>query len=71
MRGPSRYRLPPTGAVAELMARDRETEGQPFGGWGGELATPVPEPQAPALPRPVIPPPPWSEHYVEPEEDRS
>jgi hypothetical protein len=29
MRGPSRYRLPPTGAVAELMARDRETEASP------------------------------------------
>ena len=45
-------------ALAEMMARDREDA--PLGGVAGELATPAPEPQAPTLQRPMIPPPPWS-----------
>jgi hypothetical protein len=60
----SRFRAPPFGAVAEIMARDAEREGPPFGGWAGELAAP-PADQAPApAPAPiVIPPPPWAESY--------
>jgi hypothetical protein len=45
-----------------MMACDAEAEGQPFGGWGGELATPVPGPAPPPPPAPFRPPlPPWSE----------
>jgi hypothetical protein len=35
-----------------MMACDAEAEGQPFGGWGGELATPVPGPAPPPPPGP-------------------
>ncbi len=50
----------PCPALAELIAPDREREGRPFGGWGGEWAAPP----APAAPPPtiVIPPPPWADN---------
>ena len=59
MGGVSRYRPPPSGALAEMMARDAEREGEPFGGYAGERLPP-PEASPPPLPRPLIPPPPWS-----------
>lgn len=52
--------LQPNAALAQMMAADREREGEPFGGFAGERAAP-PVRSATALPRPVIPPPPWAE----------
>jgi hypothetical protein len=38
--------IPPSGALAEMLARDAERD-PALGDWGGELATPgPPEPQA-------------------------
>ena len=69
MGGASRYRPPPSGAVAEVMARDPEAEGgPPFGGYAGELATLVPfEPgQSPPAAAPFrIPPPDWEADAAE------
>lgn len=67
MGGVSRYRPPPSGAVAEMMAKDREEA--PLGGFAGEMATPAREPEIPAPPPIRIPSPPWSEHYAEAEAD--
>ena len=57
--GANLHRPPPTGALAEMMARDSEREGAPFGGFAGELAPP-PEPTPQPLPAPIVPPPPWA-----------
>jgi hypothetical protein len=61
MGAASRYRLLPSGALAEMMARDAEAEDRPFGGWAGEMAAPPPGPPPPPAPL-VIPPPPWAEN---------
>lgn len=58
---PSRYRAQPFGALAEMMARDREREDVPFGGFAGEMASPPREPAPPAPPPLVIPPAPWAD----------
>lgn len=59
----------PTGAVAEMMARDRAREERPLGGFAGEMAPPERSAPSPPPPPPlVIPPPPWAEHG-EPEND--
>ena len=52
-------------ALAELLARDRELEDPPFGGWAGELATPAPVIVAAPLVRPRIPPPDWDAEAAE------
>ena len=41
----------PTPALAELMRRDSEAEGRPFGGWGGEWLGGPAEPASPPLER--------------------
>jgi hypothetical protein len=70
MRGPARYRPPPSGALAEMLARDAEAEDPPFGGWAGEIATPVPEPEPPPPATPFrVPPPDWEAEAAEREAD--
>jgi hypothetical protein len=57
---PSQWKLPPRGALAELMAAEREGVNPPFGGYQGErVASPGLAPPAP--PPLIIPPPPWHE----------
>ena len=62
--------LQPNAALAEMLARDAEREGRPFGGWGGEMARPeraatAPPPSAPL----VIPEPDWEAERLEREAD--
>jgi hypothetical protein len=61
-----RFNPPPSGALAEMMARDAEAEGgPPFGGWAGEMATRSPEPPPPATPPTRFPSPDWDQEERE------
>jgi hypothetical protein len=65
----SRRKMGPSGAVAEIMAADREREERPLGGYASELAQPERSAPAPPAPAPlVIPPPPWAEGGDPPKE---